>query len=214
MEKKPILIMANGVYGDSAWYRRQKDDFRWVVCADGGANQAESFGIRPDQVVGDMDSIEPEQRQRMEERGITFDQVAKEKDFTDLQYALGTVVAKEPPGPLTIWGGDGGRPDHTVANLLCSVPFSRLGWEITFASPEVEIHLIGGQKTLHGEKGDTVTVLSLEAISNGVTLTGFFYPLTDAYLLLHNPVGISNQMLQNTATVAVKEGILAVFHFR
>ncbi len=35
----------------------QKSSF--IVCADGGANKARELGIRPDVIIGDLDSISP-----------------------------------------------------------------------------------------------------------------------------------------------------------
>lgn len=147
-----ILILANGSYGGpdpTEWYRRQAGGFDQILCADGGTNHARRFGIVPDRIIGDLDSIDPAERRRMEEQGVAFTIVPAEKDFTDLQLALEVAaVAFDPAAAtakeITIWGGLGDRLDHTLANILSAVPYALAGVRVVFDGPAQAVHLVCG----------------------------------------------------------------------
>lgn len=212
------LIMANGSYGaDSeetkSWYRSQSKGFHKILCADGGTNHARRLDIRPDQIVGDMDSIDPIEQRFMEEQQVEFHLVPAEKDVTDTQLAM-DIAARGGAGEIVIWGGAGDRLDHTLANLFSAVPYAKAGIGIRFDSPELTIHLVNHELILQGTPGDTVTVLSLLPEAKDVTLTDFFYPLKHATLDAFHPVGVSNLMTGETARIQVGEGSLAVFHIK
>ena len=61
-------------------------------------------------------------------------------------------------------------------------------------------------------KGDTVSLLPLGE-ARGVSLRGFFYPLEDATLTTDYPIGVSNVVTRQEASVCVREGDLFLFHY-
>ena len=61
--------------------------------------------------------------------------------------------------------------------------------------------------------GDTVSVLPLGS-AQGVTRTGFFYPLENHTLTSAHPLGVSNVVTQERAVVRAETGDLLVFHHR
>ena len=147
------------------------------------------------------------------EQGVEFRLVPSEKDVTDTQLAM-DIATRGGAGEIVIWGGVGDRLDHTLANLLSAVPYLKTGIGIRFDSPELTIHLVKDELILRGTPGDTVTVLSLLPEAKDVTLTGFYYPLNHATLDAFHPVGVSNLMTGETASIHVGEGSLAVFHIK
>ena len=102
-------------------YHPMKIDIRtgdFVVAVDGGLKYLLSAGIRPDFLLGDLDSMEPElagiveaYRQR---GGSAFLQLPVEKDDTDTMAAvkLGLMRGYR---DFVIYGGLGARLDHTMA---------------------------------------------------------------------------------------------------
>jgi len=83
------------------------------IAADSGFQAALNAGVKPDWIIGDMDSIEDQSRLSAwpPERVIRHQH---EKDFTDTELALSLAVEK---GCEDIWliGGGGGRIDHLFA---------------------------------------------------------------------------------------------------
>ena len=80
------------------------------IAADSGLDAAESTGIKPDWIIGDMDSLGDSSRLAAfpKERVIRHE---KDKDYTDTELAFMFAVEK---GAADIWiiGGGGGRIDH------------------------------------------------------------------------------------------------------
>jgi thiamine pyrophosphokinase len=64
--------------------------------------------------------------------------------------------------------------------------------------------------TKAGQYGDNVSLLPFGGDVTGVTLRGFYYPLTDAVLLAGTSLGISNKITADTASVICKDGVLLV----
>jgi thiamine pyrophosphokinase len=81
-----------------------------LVAADSGLLLAEAAGLRPDWIVGDMDSLGDEERLRAypPERVIRH---ATDKDFSDTELAL-TLIWEKGCDEAWIVGGGGGRIDH------------------------------------------------------------------------------------------------------
>ncbi len=211
--KKKALIMANGDYGsDIKWYLSRINEYHLVVCADGGTNAAMQIGIRPDIVIGDMDSIDKESRAKAKDCGASFVTFSSEKDSTDTDLAM-RLVSRKGYDAVVIWGGTGSRLDHTLANLFCGTAILRSGMDIRFESPCLTVYFTDAELDFKGDIGDTVSVIPLGGSAKGVFLKGFKYPLNDAILNSDQSLGISNEMAKREASVTVKNGVLAVFHY-
>ena len=83
----------------------------YIICTDGGFDLAKQAGITPHLLLGDLDSI-----QSRIPKELPLKTFPPEKDYTDLELAIHTAIEKK-ASHVEIWGGIGGRLDHTVANL-------------------------------------------------------------------------------------------------
>ncbi|MGE5415619.1 MAG: thiamine diphosphokinase [Acidobacteriota bacterium] len=208
-----ILIMANGHYGDLEWYRENASDFNRIICADGGAVTARLLGIRPNWVVGDLDSISLLEHKYLEEIGAEVYRYPAEKNETDMQLAL--QMAKERgASEIVIWGGTGARLDHTLSSLFSTISLLEYGIKVCFEQPEGTIHMADKALVISGVPGDTVSIIVLEGPATGVTLKGFKYLLNDAVLHPRWQYAISNIMAVPEAQIVWSSGTLAVFHYR
>lgn len=211
-----VLIMTNGDYGDDfSWYRSLAARFDRIYCVDGAAAAAVRMNITPHVLLGDMDSIAAADRKTLEENQTTSCiSYPSAKDYTDTQLALET-ARKEGCREICLVGGTGTRLDHNLANLFSAGRMAEEGLDVWFAFPDLTIHFVAGgnELTLEGLPGDTVSVLSLKEISDGVALTDFSYPLEGALLEQNWPIGVSNVISGSCPTIKLKQGLLAVFHF-
>jgi thiamine pyrophosphokinase len=84
-----------------------------IAAADSGLAAAEAAGLRPDWVLGDMDSLEDLSRLDAypRERVLRY---AAEKDHTDTELAL-RLLREKGCGEIWLIGGGGGRLDHLLA---------------------------------------------------------------------------------------------------
>ncbi|MDR0708352.1 MAG: thiamine diphosphokinase [Treponema sp.] len=84
-----------------------------IVAADSGLETAEQAGVRPDWIVGDMDSLDSESRLA----GYSHDRIIRysaDKDYTDTEIALSLLWDKGCVHTALV-GGGGGRIDHLLA---------------------------------------------------------------------------------------------------
>jgi thiamine pyrophosphokinase len=124
--------------------RRVSQGASMIVAADSGLGGAEAAGIRPDWIMGDMDSLDdPGRLEKYPRDRILF--YPRDKDYTDTELAFSFLGEK---GCDEIWliGGGGGRADHFFAlrSLFEREPCPR-GWitageEILRLSPPDELN--------------------------------------------------------------------------
>jgi thiamine pyrophosphokinase len=208
-----FLVMANGEYGEAAWYIRQANKFERVICADGGGRWARRFGIRPDRVVGDLDSLDQADQKALAAAGVELAVYPPEKDDTDTQLAL-KIAEREGAREVVIWGGTGSRLDHTLSNLGSAAALTRRGIRVHFESPSMAVYLVAGHLTIPGQLGNTVSLLVIGDRVTGVSLRGFRYPLTGATLQSTWQYAISNVITGLPAEIELVSGVLAVVHYR
>ena len=55
-----------------------------------------------------------------------------------------------------------------------------------------------------------LSLFSLGDRAEGITLQGVQYPLTDGVLTPEFPLGVSNHIMEETAHISVRQGVLAV----
>ena len=145
-----------------------------IVAADGGANAALRSGVRPDVIIGDLDSILPETREKF--RGVRMVRVTRQ-DNTDLEKALDFISASG-PAAVAVAGATGGRIDFTIGNLSVFWKYTRaLG--ITFVGDGWRAFPALGRRAVNAPPGTTVSLLPF-GTCGGITLRGLRYPLTDA----------------------------------
>jgi thiamine pyrophosphokinase len=165
-------------------------------------------------LIGDLDSTDPELVSRWEEEGVEVIQHPVDKDQTDLELALLLAQAR---GAAKAWvyGAVGGRLDMTFGNLVL-LAHPLLTIPITLICGNEEVHLLrpGDSLTLEGQPGDTLSLLPLHTGGAGVSAWGVKYPLDGEKLEFGESRGISNQLIQNTATITLESGLLAVIHTR
>ena len=89
------------------------------ICADGGADLLlKAFGttLRPDLILGDLDSLSTATRQVWENEGVPIERET-DQDSTDLEKCLRRVPSTNMP--VVVAGGVGGRLDQTLGVINC-----------------------------------------------------------------------------------------------
>lgn len=179
-----------------------------VIAADAGLKKCEEYGISPDMVLGDFDSLGS-----VPDAGNVV-LLPVEKDVTDT-FAAVEAGQKAGCNSFFIYGGMGGRPDHSAANYALCASLSRDGIHCSLFGDGYEVTAVTNGKTeLHGSVGDTVSVFSFTEKSIGVTYTGLKYSLNGAVLDCFFALGVSNEFSEEQATVEVKNGTLLVMRER
>lgn len=189
-----------------------------VIAADGGALKAELIGLRPDVVVGDLDSLSPDTVDRLHAGGVEVQAHPRAKDESDLELAVREALARGATR-LVILGALGGlRVEHTLANLLLLTLPELDACDVVLVDGPSSVRVIGGggpdQLELVGHPGDYVSLLPLSGVVTGVKTSGLLFAL-DGNTLAQGPTrGLSNEMTGERATIATGDGRLAVVHTR
>ncbi len=216
MTDKPsarVVILINGHLPDLEQARRHIRAGDRLICADAGARHAIAMGLVPDVVVGDMDSLSPEQRVALAEAGVRFEVYPALKDKTDLELALRLAV-REGATEIDLLATQGGRLDQSLANLLL---LARPEWA-SLRVRVIEGHqaawvMRGGQATeVPGVAGDILSLVPLAADVTGVYLSGVRWPLHAATLTRGDTLSISNALVGPVARVEIGEGLVMVVH--
>jgi len=178
----------------------------FVIAADAGYRVCRELDIVPDLLLGDFDSME----QPSDFSNIHRSPV--EKDDTDTMLAVKTAL-EQGCDTVYIYGGTGGkRLDHTLANLQTLLYLRRRGargwlYDDDFVWTVIENEtLVIGQAVEWG----LFSAFCLGDRAEGIDEIGFQYPLADAVLTPEFPLGVSNHILEPTASVSVRKGALAV----
>lgn len=178
-----------------------------VVAADSGLEHARAVGLRVDIVVGDMDSVDPEQLEAAVRAGITVERHPVAKDATDLDLAIDRALAIE-PARLIVVTGTGDRFDHALGVVTNLASPDRPVISIEAFIGSVHVWVVRDEARLAGTPGRFVSLVPMHGPARGVTTTGLAYPLDDEDLGPGTTRGISNEWASEVATVRVREGIL------
>lgn len=213
MKDELALIFANGELTHPEAVRELARNAKLIIAADGGLAHVQSLGLKPNLIVGDLDSVTPDQVRWAEEQGCEIRRFPVDKDETDLELAL---RAAEEWGckNVIITAALGGRLDQTLSNIfLMNLPcLSEI--ELRIDEGDQEVILILQSIEVTGKAGDTVSLLPLSPIVRGITTSGLKYPLIDESLVFFQSRGISNRMLSNSAKIQIQSGILLCIHTR
>ncbi len=190
-----------------------------TIAVDSGLHLAQLLALRIDHVVGDMDSVDPAALAAAEASGAALHVHQADKDATDLELALDLVLslwsdgAQVPQVPrLHVVGGGGGRLDHLLGDLLMLSAPRLAGWDVTarLGAAAVAVARSGRSILLTGVPGEQVSLLPVHGDARGVTTHGLRWPLVDGHLAAGTSRGISNELSDPEASVAVAAGTLAV----
>ena len=108
----------------------------------------------------------------------------------------------------------GGRLDQTLANLYLLEMDELKGIDVRLDDGREEILIIRSKSMVTGTPGDTLSLLSMEGCSKGITTQGLKYPLKGETLCPSRSRGISNVMLEPEAVIEVRTGALLCIHTR
>jgi thiamine pyrophosphokinase len=188
-----------GFYGDHYKHTKGKGDR--VACANGGYSIARWAGIKPDLVVGDLDSLD---REDIEE-DIEVVTYPAEKDFSDFELTLKNVEPLR-PDRIFVYGALGGRADHELTNILLLV---KSPTPMIIIEETTEIYNVRGSLLLEEKKGCVCSLLALCGPCHVEEMRGFRYVLQDEDLAPSSR-GLSNVIVEKVASISIGNGSLAV----
>jgi thiamine transport system substrate-binding protein len=127
-----------------------------------------------------------------------------DKDATDLELAI-DVAVREGSKRVIVIAGHGGRVDQSVANVLiiASRNYAMIEMHAVLDAALVSVVHGGGELTIEGRPGDTVTILPIHGDAEGVRTDGLEYPLVGETLPAGTTRGVSN-VLSGTGSIRTR----------
>lgn len=202
MEKSCVIFGAGELYAP----RKKFGSTDLVIAADGGYEKAVKAGLDPSVVIGDFDSSAVP-----ENTAAHIIKLNRDKDDTDMLAAVKLGLRRE-FRTFVIYGGTGGRLDHTVANLSALAYMNAFGARgFLIDRDSIATVITDGKFTLPKTARGTVSVFAFGGTASGVTLKNLAYTLDDAELDPAFPLGVSNATTNAVGEISVKHGSLLVF---
>ena len=181
-----------------------KDDYDIVLGADYGALHAIKNNIIPDIAVGDFDSCTKDEFNIIKTHVKRIDKLNPIKDMSDTNEAIRLVKDYD---EIYILGGiQGKRIEHFFANIIDMINNPNL--KILDANSLIE--------TVDTKRAYNVRLnykfVSIYALEESlVSLEGFKYNLNDYLMKTNDPLGLSNEIINNPK-INLKKGRLIIIY--
>ena len=190
---KRAVVFGSAPVTDWSFAREYIRPNNLIIAADGGRLAAEQLGLRLDWYVGDSDS-------GGYAGDIFADLLPSEKDVTDLDMAVSRGFA-EGAREFILLGCTGGREDHHLSAIGQLERIHQMGGYALIADGGNEIRLLTPGITVVPRKPRFryFGIVPLDAKLERVTISGAKYEITNVDLYRTASLGISNEMLADTA---------------
>ena len=181
---------------------RKKNDF--IIAADGGYDILREKKIEADVLIGDFDSID----QLPSHSNII--RYPSQKDDTDtfLAYKMGLEKGYR---NFVIYGGIGGRIDHTIANIRTLSDISQNhGRGFLIGNDMIITSILNSKITFPPSCKGYISVFANGGNAEGISISGLKYNVKDITLTYSNSLGVSNEFIGERAEISVTNGDLLI----
>lgn len=178
-----------------------KDDC-FFIAADGGLKSLEEFGIKPDLVLGDFDSL------GFIPNGDNVIQYPVKKNDTDMMLAVKEAITRGMT-EIIIFGGCGGRADHTLANLSTMIYALKKGAKISMIDSDAEYYICSDEMILPLKEDYGFSVFAV-GDSAKVDIDGALYSGENITVANDTTLGVSNAFTDRDVKIKVNKGIVMV----
>ena len=206
IKKADCAIFAAGSAVSPARVREFLRDDAFIVVADAGYKLCRACGLEPDLVIGDFDSGAP----ISENPNMQVIRLNPVKDDTDTACAYAQAVSHGYKN-IVLFGGTGGRLDHTFANFDLCAHAKTQGVALMIVDDHHEIFALQNEiRVINGDAGKYVSVFAVGGACT-VSLRGFAYPLQNYTFEPFSGLGVSNETTAEQAEIEVEKGTALIF---
>ena len=209
MKKKKGILVGGGPINYPFLRRELAKEHDLLIAVDGGGRILHELGQLPDLVLGDYDSLAPSAQEYFTGQGVRLLTAEQDQDRTDLEIGL-ELAAEQALAELLVFGGLGGRLDHTLANLSLMYKAKLNQTNMLLVGPEQLVTMLapGEQVVITPFAGGHFSLIPYSSPLSGVKVTGARYPLHAATIALGSTLGIHNEFLTAPVEVSLQSGYL------
>ncbi len=200
------ILFTGGAAPDYNFVKKEIDEAEIVIAADSGYDTAVGMGVKPDIVIGDMDSITNKNNLKEYSEGNVLE-FSKDKDETDTELGIQYLKAHQ-FNEIVIIGGGGGRMDHFLAILLL---FDREFSPDIWYTHNTRFKKIAGSCIVHSRKGQLVSFFPTGSGVCRMKSKGLKWPL-NGLEWSRGDMGISNITTEDPFLVEMLEGRLIMIN--
>ena len=198
------VLLSAGDITDYDLMREYIHEGDYIIAADGGYRHLKPLGVNCDYFIGDFDSYS----------GVPmceWEKYPTEKDDTDTMLAIKHGLLKGLDS-FIIFGGLGGRLDHTVANFSALEYLKAHGAGGMLVDERTVVRLLGvGDSFFPEMDGGYFSVFPFGCDSAVVSMSGVKYPVEEQRLHSDFPLGVSNRITDaNAFSIKIHEGKVLV----
>ena len=203
MNQESIVILADGDFPKSDIPLGYLDNADKIICCDGAAGDLIEYGKEPYAIVGDLDSIAPD----LKERYGSILYYDGDEDCNDLtkavRYCIGNGFTD-----LVITGASGKREDHTLGNISLLAEYAESVAVRMVTDKGIFIPVNSGDR-ISSYPGQQVSVFSF-ADEGEISSENLKYPLKN--LVLKNLwMGTLNECVADYFSLSFSRGSVMVF---
>jgi len=204
---KAIIIAGGELINPRLFYRNYgTDDF--VIAADSGYDFLTRIDIKPNLIIGDMDSIQTKLPET--DNTIEIIKYPTDKDHSDLELAI--KYSKERNfSDIIILGGIGTYIDHSLANILSIAAYSDKNTVIRMITPDITIIPFCDRLVMSGYKGRRFSFFLIKS-GDKTVFDGAAYNYKSQPLSIMD-FSLSNRIIQDTLEIDLfgGKGVIMVF---
>jgi thiamine pyrophosphokinase len=200
------VVLANGTPPTAHAVHRAVGRASLFVCADGGANLARSFGLKPAAIVGDLDSATRETLEYFRDVPQIRD---PDTERTDTEKAIDHALGHGSFDEIILLGASAGRLDHVLGHVGLLLKYhGRV--RVVLEDGHGHAYLAAAEQRLECAPGTVVSFFAVGGRVEGVSTENLRYPLRGATLELGIRDSISNVVEATPAWIRSKRGTLLV----
>ena len=199
MKMKNALIVNGGL---NSTKRDQLGNYDLIVAVDSGTEQAYKLFLKPDLIIGDLDSIDEKTIKRAEKDEVQILKYETNKNETDFELALKHVLDEEIKD-ITIIGGEYGEIDHLFGVLTVIISFQE-DQQILWIHKDQSVLIPNTKKIAIGNNVE-FSILPFTNLKN-LNISGAQWNLDNENIEFGKSVTLRNISIDNDIVVSVDDG--------
>ena len=197
------IILANGEFPKAEKTLQILKSADRIICCDGAANNLIVYGLEPNIIIGDMDSLADDIKQKYKDRIVTL----KEQNTNDLTKAVNWGIANN-ISKFYILGATGKREDHSIANIALLSEYSKIA-DVQIISDYGVFKSINKSTKFESFIGQQISIFAMD-YNTIIKSDGLKYPLNNMNLK-NWWNGTLNEATSNSFSVSFEQGTLIVY---
>ena len=195
-----ICLFLNGTPPAKKLVKKLVFDNDKIICADGAYDYLKAYNIKPDVLIGDMDSVS--EIPNNDDIKVLH---LRNSENNDLEKALDYCI-KNDFRDICIFGADGKRMDHAIVNLATLSSYSNLLNIEIISNDEYMRFLKPGEYGFSGKRGQRFSLLAIHT-ADEITLINARFPLNNE-TLHKGSRGLSNAFKTNDLHICFTTGTI------